>query len=132
MAHFAELSKNDIVLRVLSVAEKDTQDENGNEKEEIGVEFLKNIFGQNTKWKQTSYNQKFRKNYAGINYYYDSLLDAFIPPRPFNSWLLNIETAQWEPPVPVPQLTDKQRTEGYWYNWDEDNVSWVLEYTPRG
>jgi len=132
MAHFAQLNNHSIVLRVLAVSNKDTEDENGNEREEVGVTFLQNIFGLNTIWKQTSYTGNFRKNYAAIGFSYDSLLDAFIPPKPFPSWLLNTTTAQWEPPTPEPPLTEQEKEQGYWYDWDEDSLSWLLKFTPRG
>lgn len=115
MAHFAELNKDNIVLRVIVVANKDTADPNGVEKEEIGVNFCKQIFGGN--WIQTSYNKKIRKNYAGIGYIYDAVSDAFIPPQPYPSWVLNIETARWEPPIPYP-------TDNKIYVWDEPTKSW--------
>lgn len=92
MAHFAQLDENNIVLQVLVVENYLTLDENGQEKEEIGVQFLKNLLGQDTIWKQTSYNTHannhiyggvpFRKNYAAIGYTYDVQRDAFIPPKP--------------------------------------------------
>jgi hypothetical protein len=83
-------------------------------------------------WIQTSYNtcggkhpenQPFRKNYAGIGYTYDSARDAFIPPQPFQSWVLNEETCLWDAPVAMP--TDGQR-----YDWDEETLSWVVIPTP--
>ena len=79
MAHFAELDENNVVLRVIVVANKDTADANGNEVESIGVAFCQKLFGGN--WKQTSYNGNFRKHYAGIGYTYDPVLDEFVPPQ---------------------------------------------------
>ena len=93
MAHFAEIDENGVVLRVIVVGNKDTADANGVEKEHIGAAFCERLFGGT--WKQTSYNGNFRKNYAGIGYTYDSDRDAFIPPKPFASWILNELTAQW-------------------------------------
>jgi hypothetical protein len=116
MAHFAELDENNVVLRVIVVANKDTADANGNEVESIGVAFCQRLLGGN--WKQTSYNGNFRKNYAGIGYTYDAGIDAFVPPKPYPSWVLNSNTAQWEAPVPMPQ-------DGKMYSWDEATQSWV-------
>jgi hypothetical protein len=116
MAHFAEIDENNVVLRVIVVANKDTADASGNESEAIGVAFCQRLLGGN--WKQTSYNGNIRKNYAGIGYTYNAAIDAFVPPKPYPSWVLNNDTAQWEPPVPMP-------TDGAMYTWDEASQSWV-------
>lgn len=116
MAHFAELDENNVVTRVIVVANKDTSDASGVEHESIGIAFCQNLFDGN--WKQTSYNGNFRKNYAGIGYTYDASIDAFVPPQPYPSWVLNPNTAQWEPPVPYPN-------DGNMYSWDEATQSWV-------
>lgn len=124
MAHFAELDSNNVVLRVIVVGNKDTADANGVEKEHIGAAFCERLFGGN--WKQTSYNGNKRKNYAGIGYTYDPVRDAFIPPKPFNSWVLVEETCQWKAPVDMPAdagTGDPPKR----YTWDEATVSWVLE-----
>lgn len=115
MAHFAELDSNNVVLRVIVVANKDTADANGNEVESIGVAFCQKLFGGN--WKQTSYHGNIRKNYAGIGYTYDASIDAFVAPQPYPSWVLDAN-AQWQAPVPYP-------TDGKMYAWDEDTLSWV-------
>ncbi len=117
MAHFARINEDNIVVSVVVVANKDTCDAFGVEKEHIGAAFLENLIGGT--WKQTSYNANFRKNYAGIGYSYQADIDAFVPPQPYPSWSLNTETAQWEPPIPFPG-------DGQIYTWDEDNNSWVL------
>ena len=104
MAHFAEIDENNVVLRVVVVDNKDTADANGVEKEHIGAAHLEKILGGT--WKQTSYNATFRKNYAGSGYTFDSQRNAFVPPKPFNSWILNETTCQWEAPVAMP--TDGQ------------------------
>ena len=115
MAHYCKLDENNVVTQVIVVDNKDTADANGVEKESIGVAFCERLFGGT--WKQTSYNGNFRKNYAGIGYTYNADLDAFVPPKPFASWVLNEETAQWNAPVPMPD-------DGNRYQWDEDTVSW--------
>jgi len=117
MAHFAELDSNNVVLRVVVIGNADTSDANGIEKEYIGAAFCERLFGGT--WKQTSYNANIRKNYAGIGYKFDESLNAFIPPQLYPSWVLNNDTAQWEPPVPYP-------TDGKAYIWDEAKKDWVL------
>jgi hypothetical protein len=116
MAHFAELDTNNVVLRVIVVNNSDTCDENGVESESIGIAFCQKLFGGT--WIQTSYNNKFRKRYAAIGYTYDANLDAFIRAKPFPSWVFNLDTLDWDPPVPMP-------TEGGPYIWDEGTTSWV-------
>lgn len=116
MAHFAQLDSNNVVTQVIVVGNKDTADANGVEKEHIGAAFCERLFGGN--WKQTSYNGSIRKNYAGIGYTYNVSLDAFVPPKPYASWVLNNDTAQWDAPTPMP-------TDGKKYSWDEATTSWV-------
>ena len=121
MAHFARLDENNVVQQVIVVANKDTADADGNELESIGVAFCQKLLGGN--WKQTSYNGNIRKNYAGIGYTYRADIDAFVPPQPYPSWVLNPDTAQWEAPVPMP-------TDGKMYSWDEATQSWVEVVPP--
>ncbi len=116
MAHFAKIDENNIVTQVVVVDNKDTSDASGVEKEHIGSAHLEKILGGT--WKQTSYNGNFRKNYAGIGYRYDIDRDAFIPPKPYPSWILNEQTCLWEPPVAMPD-------DGKLYQWDEATTSWV-------
>jgi hypothetical protein len=107
MAHFAELDENNIVVQVL-VTDNDFPNE--------GYDWLVETFGGT--WIQTSYNAMIRKNFAGIGYSYDEARDAFIPPKLFESWLLNEETCNWEAPKPYP-------TDGKLYNWDEESQEWI-------
>jgi hypothetical protein len=131
MAHFAGLDENNIVTQVIVVANEDTSDSNGVEVEEIGVAFCKKLLGADTRWKQTSYNNNMRVRYAGIGYTYNEELDAFVPPQPFESWVLNEETADWESPVgPAPELTEAEIEARSFYRWDEENGEWVLETPP--
>lgn len=96
MAHFAELDSNNIVLRVLVVSNAMITDDQGNEQENLGIDFLKSLLGQEFIWKQTSYNGNFRKNYAGIGYTYDAQRNAFIAPQPNGEeWTLDEETCVW-------------------------------------
>jgi hypothetical protein len=118
MAHFAKLDANNIVLEVNVVDNEHLLDANGIEREELGIAFLVQWSGGYPYWKQTSYNGSIRKNYAGIGFTYDAGRDAFIPPQPYPSWVLNETTCRWEPPVPYP-------TDGKYYAWDETTTSWV-------
>ena len=116
MAHFAEIDENNSVQRVIVVHNNELLDENGEEKEALGVAFCKNLLGGT--WLQTSYNKNMRKNFAGIGFTYDSVRDAFIPPKPYDSWVLDEATCLWEAPVAYPS------DENY-YEWDETNTRWV-------
>jgi hypothetical protein len=115
MAHFAQLDGNNVVTQVIVIANEELL-ENGIESEAKGITFCTNLLGGN--WKQTSYNAKIRKNYAGIGFTYNESLDAFVPPKPYNSWILDEVTAQWKAPIDYP--TDDKK-----YSWDESNQSWV-------
>jgi hypothetical protein len=123
MANFAQLDENYIVTQVVVVNNETINDLPFPESEPIGVAFLQSLFGSTTVWKQTSYTASYRKNYAGIGYTYDPVLDAFIPPQPYPSWLLNTTTCQWQAPVPYPD-------DGKTYKWDEATLSWVLVEQP--
>ena len=114
MAHFAQL-ENNVVKQVIVVSNQDILDDKGQESEELGIKFCSNLLGGT--WLQTSYNGKIRKNYAGIGYTYDEALDAFIPAKPFDSWILDTDKAQWKAPVDYP--TDEGR-----YTWNEETKSW--------
>jgi len=118
MASFAKIGLNNKVIEVLSVHNEVLKDSNGVEQENLGIDFLTKLTGWAI-WKQTSYNGNFRKNHASIGYTYDEDRDAFIPKKPFNSWILNETTCQWEAPVAYPN--DGQR-----YIWNEQNQSWTL------
>jgi hypothetical protein len=122
MAHFAQLDENNVVTQVIVVGNQDTSTAGGVEKEYIGAAFCERLFGGT--WKQTSYNGNIRKNYAGIGYTYNADIDAFVPPKPFASWLLNEETAQWEAPVPMPEDAGTGEPPKM-YSWDEATTSWV-------
>ena len=129
MASFAKL-ENNIVERVESVVNEVIKDSNGVEQESIGVQFLRTLYNEpNANWKQTSYNTKggihseggipFRKNHAGIGYTYDQQRDAFISPKPYNSWILNETTCNWDAPVAYPN-------DGQFYKWNEEILNWEL------
>jgi hypothetical protein len=117
MAHFAEIGLNNKVLRVIVVNNELLLDENGVEQGAKGAEFCRSLFGGT--WLQTSYNANMRKNYASAGFTYDSARDAFIPPQPYASWVLNEDTCRWEPSVALP---DDNNT----YSWDENTQSWIL------
>ena len=122
MAHFAQLDENNVVTQVIVVDNKDTSDANGVEKESIGVAFCERLLGGT--WKQTSYNANLRKNYAGIGYTFNAGIDAFVPPKPYNSWVLNEITAQWEAPVAMPEDAGTGEPPKR-YTWDEETTNWV-------
>ena len=123
MAHFAKLGVGNIIEKV-SVVSNDIATT-----EQAGVDFLNNLYGSRDVWKQTSYNTKagvhlnggtpFRKNYAGVGYTYDQTRDAFIPKKPYNSWILNETTCNWEAPVALPDTENR-------YNWNEETQQWDL------
>ena len=117
MAHFAQLDENNVVVTVL-VVDNNVLMDNGVENEQLGIDFLTGLLGH-SKWKQTSYNNKFRGVYAGIGYTYDESLDRFIPPKPYGSWTYDLSKNCWQPPVPYPVGDDN-------YQWDEDSLSWKL------
>ena len=134
MAHFAQLNENNIVTRVIVVSNDDILDDNLNESERIGIDFCKKLFGNNTKWIQTSYNNNFRGKYAGIGYQYNEKYDSFISPKPFESWILNEETLEWKSPLGnPPELTEEQKSKMSFYRWEEDSylrnneTGWILE-----
>jgi hypothetical protein len=128
MASFAKIGMNGKVIAVHSVVNKVLHDSNGIEREDIGIDFLTKLHGWSI-WKQTSYNTNggvhssggtpLRKNFAGIGYTYDEDRDAFIPKKPFNSWVLNETTCLWESPVAYPN-------DGQNYKWNETIQNWEL------
>jgi hypothetical protein len=119
MAYFAKLGTGNIIEKVISINNSVITDSNGIEQEQLGVDFINKLYNTRDVWKQTSYNNNFRKNYAGIGYHYDQARDAFIAPKPFNSWILNEDTCRWESPIPYPQDNNN-------YKWNEQNQSWDL------
>ena len=133
MASFAKIGLNNKVIEVLSVVNEVLHDSNGIEQEVIGIDFLTKLTGYPV-WKQTSYNTHggvhsnngtpLRKNHAGIGYTYDEDRDAFIAPKPFNSWILNEDTCRYEAPVAIPTtvLEDNQ-----YYSWNESIVNWEVK-----
>jgi hypothetical protein len=123
MAYFAKLNSENIVTEVISVHNNELLDSNGVEQEANGVNFLIKLTNYSN-WKQTSYNGNIRKNYAGIGMTYDEDRDAFIAPKPFNSWILNETTCKWEAPVAMPT---GQLEENQYYSWNEEILSWTLQ-----
>ena len=125
MASFAKIGLNNKVIAVHSVHNDILKDADGVEQEILGVEFLTNLHGWAI-WKQTSYNGNIRKNHAAIGYTYDEDRDAFIPKKPYNSWILNETTCLWEAPVARPELTQEQINNKSYYNWNEETTTWDL------
>lgn len=120
MGHFAKLDENNIVTAVIVVNNETLGNLNFPDSEPVGISFLHQLFDNIDVWKQTSYNNNFRKKFAGIGMIYRSDIDAFIYPQPYPSWSLD-ENADWQPPVPYPS-DEKQ------YQWNEETLSWV-EFT---
>lgn len=117
MAHFAELSADNEVLRVIVVHNNELLDEDGVEQEQNGINFCQSLFGGT--WVQTSYNSNFRKQFAGIGHTYDSVNDVFVSARPYSSWTLD-SNHDWQPPVAYPD-------DGQIYYWSEESTNWVLD-----
>jgi len=111
MAYFAKLGTGNIVETIVAVHNDVATSE------QVGVDFLNNLYNTRDVWVQTSYNGNIRKNYAGVGYSYDQSRDAFITPKPFNSWILNETTCQWEAPSARPD-------DGKFYDWNESTKSW--------
>jgi hypothetical protein len=118
MAHFAHI-ENGIVQQVIAIRDNDAQDPAPFYSEPMGQAFIRDKLKLAGEWRQTSYNGTFRKNYAGLGYRYDEVLDAFIPPKPYPSWVVNEETCLWEAPVPYPEGGEP-------YNWNEEEQRWDL------
>ena len=120
MAHFAQINENNIVTQVIVVSNDDCGGGEYPTSDSVGAAFCTNLLGGT--WKQTSYNNNFRKRYAGIGYTFNAELDAFVAPQPYPSWTLNAETADWEAPVAKP-------AEGSW-TWNESTQQWDEVTTP--
>ena len=118
MAHFAKLGIGNIVEKVIVVSNDIAITE------QAGSDFINKLYNTRDIWKQTSYNNNIRKNFAGIGYQYDQQRDAFIPPKPFNSWILNEDTCIWNAPVAMPttELEDNQ-----YYSWNESIINWEIK-----
>ena len=113
MAHFAKLGVGNIIETVHVVSNDIATTE------QAGSDFINKLYNTRDVWKQTSYNNNIRKNFAGIGYQYDQTRDAFIEPKPYTSWTLNETTCQWEAPVAYPDDENN-------YNWNESEQSWNL------
>ena len=119
MAYFAKLGTGNIVEQVISINNAVITDANGVEQEQLGNDFINKLYNTRDVWKQTSYNNNIRKNFAGIGYQYDQQRDAFISPKTFNSWILNEDTCRCESPIHYPQ--DNNR-----YTWNESTLTWDI------
>ena len=113
MAHFAKLGVGNIVEQVIVVSNDIAITE------QAGVDFINKLYNTRDVWKQTSYNHNIRKNFAGIGFQYDQQRDAFIAPKPFNSWILDEDTCRWQSPIPYPNDENK-------YKWNETNLNWEI------
>jgi hypothetical protein len=119
MAYFAKLGTGNIIEQVISINNSVITDSNGIEQEQLGIDFINKLYNTRDVWKQTSYNKTFRKNFASVGYQYNQQRDAFIPSKPFNSWVLNESTCNWESPVSYP-------TDGNKYTWNESTLTWDI------
>ena len=145
MAHFAKLNEENIVTQVIVINNSDITNSRGREEETIGIKYCQKLLGESTTWKQTSYNNNFRGNYAGIGYTYMENVatlgvastDIFIAQQPYPSWAIGVGTAQWYAPTGAcPEITTANMDAGKYYIWDEDaynadtgnpkTVGWVL------
>jgi hypothetical protein len=136
MAHFAKLGTGNIIEQVVVVSNDVATTE------QAGVDFINKLYNTRDVWKQTSYNTfaglhktggtPFRKNYAGIGYSYDEQKDAFIPPKPYNSWILNEDTCQWQSPIPYPitytqnEINEFGNPQNDLYKWNESTLTWNI------
>lgn len=127
MAHFAKLDEQDTVLEVIVVDDAWLRDDAGVESEARGIAALLAWSGH-PHWAQTSYNSRKRVRYAGIGFTFDRARDAFIPPRPFASWVLDEGTLSWAAPVPMPSdARSPDNPDGPVYVWDETAGAWAAE-----
>jgi len=132
MAHFVKLGVGNIVEQVIVIHNSVITDKNGIEQEKLGNDFINKLYNTRDVWKQTSYNNNIRKNFAGIGYQYDQQRDAFIAPKPFNSWILDEKTCRWNAPIPYPITNTKNLIDEFGnpkndlYKWNEQNQSWDL------
>lgn len=128
MAHFAQLNENNKVINIIVVSnDKIINPETGLEDENIGINFCKSLFGKDTNWIQTSYNSNFRGNFAGIGFSYEKEYDIFLPPKPYDSWIIDLESIGWKAPIPKPN-TDEYFKKNY--QWIESKQEWfsIKEY----
>jgi hypothetical protein len=127
LAHFAKINENNVVEEVIVLSNDVLNEENISfpETETIGQDFIKNVLKLNGKWKQTSYNNNFRKQYGATGFTYNEENDVFIKPKPFPSWNLN-ENFNWVAPVPLPLDAATLTIPGKIYRWDEQNKKWEL------
>jgi len=130
MAHFAELDQDSKVLRIIVIANSVLLVDNI-ENEEKGILFCKSLFGENTKWVQTSYNNSFRKEFASVGFTYDVVKDKFLRPQPYPSWSLDISD-DWKAPIPRPETytlglkNENNEPIKDPYYWNESTLSWIL------
>jgi len=123
MAHFAKINSNNVVETVIVINNEDLLDENNVESETVGINYCKSLYGEDTNWVQTSYNNNFRYHYASIGGIWDAQANAFYEPQPYSSWTLD-SNYEWQPPIAKPEENDSNGIP-YGYEWDEDNQSWI-------
>ena len=119
MAHFAQVDQHNTVIQVAVIENNSIDNLTFPDSEPVGRALCQELYGSDTLWYQTSYNNNFRVRYAGIGYTYDPALDAFFTPKPYPSWVLNTTTCDWQAPVPYPNDAKE-------YYWDEATQSWIV------
>ena len=126
MAHFAELNSNNIVIRVVVACNQDITNNGGEQSEQAALHFqtICPFSNEGVRWVQTSYNNNFRKQYAGINHTYDPIKDKFILPQPYSSWSLNIND-DWQAPITYPTILLDSNNKYYTISWNENEQKWT-------
>ena len=129
MAHFIKLDENNVVIDAIVVNNNDLLDSDGKESESIGQEMCRNLHerggGSDARWIQTSYNATIRGSFAGVGFSYNEELDVFLPPKPYESWVINTELKCWESPVERPEISNTEAA-----IWDETNQQWIIVQRP--
>jgi hypothetical protein len=123
MAHFAKLDNDNQVISVIVIDNSDINNLTFPESEPVGIALCQSLYGANTLWRQTSYNNNFRRQYAGIGGFYYPPVDVFVAPKPYPSWAFESSDATWKPPVPMPDVPS-----GYAAIWDEEYQEWNIVF----
>lgn len=124
MANFARLDENNIVVDVITISNDCCLDANGNESEEVGINYCKSLCGQDSRWVQTSRNSNIRGIFAGVGRYYHEQYDVFCNPKPYESWIFNPSSLTWDPPIPTPTDGAQLLNIGKYYKWNEGQRKW--------
>tara|TARA_A100001201_G_scaffold108508_1_gene92818 strand:+ start:1366 stop:1779 length:414 start_codon:yes stop_codon:yes gene_type:complete len=118
MAYYVKLNSSNVVEKIYNIDSDLITDVDGTEKDSLAKEYLNLRYGFHPRWVRTYPDLSQRKNFAAVGYTYDNTRDAFIPPKPHESWTLNETTCLWEAPSAMPD-------DGKQYDWNEDSQSWT-------